>query len=126
MSRQNIFLGKSGEEAAVGLLIKKGYKILARNYKSKFGEIDIIAKEGDTFCFIEVKTRRSDRFGFPQDAVQARKQMQISKAALGFLQENSLLDRKARFDVISVMHAEDGSKMDLIKDAFELDARFTY
>jgi len=126
VSKQNLYLGKSGEELAVGFLRDNGYRIIARNYKTKLGEIDIIARQKDTVCFIEVKTRHSDRFGFPQEAILKTKQRQISKVALEFLKSNNLLDKSARFDVVSVIFAEDNPKLDLIKNAFELDARFTY
>jgi len=111
---------------AVDLLRENGYKIIARNYKTRLGEIDIIAREKDTVCFIEVKARRSDKFGFPQEAVLRTKQRQISKVALGFLKDKNLLDRKARFDVVSVIFVGDEPKLDLIKNAFELDQRFIY
>lgn len=126
MSKQHLYLGKSGEEAAAGLLKENGYKILARNYKTGLGEIDIIACDRDTFCFVEVKTRNSLRFGLPQEALSARKRRQISKAAVNFLKENKLLDKKARFDVVSVVYAGGEPRLDLIKDAFELDPSFTY
>jgi putative endonuclease len=126
VSRQNLYLGKFGEESAIDLLKTNGYRILARNYKTKLGEIDIIARDKDTVCFIEVKTRHSDRFGLPQEAISRSKQRHIAKVALVFLKENNLLDKRARFDVISIMHSEDTSKLDLIKNAFELDQSFTY
>lgn len=126
MSKQNLYLGKFGEESAIDLLKTNGYRILARNYKTKLGEIDIIARDKDTVCFIEVKTRHSDRFGLPQEAISRSKQRHIAKVALVFLKENNLLDKRARFDVISIMHSEDTSKLDLIKNAFELDQSFTY
>ena len=126
MSRQNLYLGKFGEESAIDLLKNNGYRILARNYKTKLGEIDIIARDKDTVCFIEVKTRHSDRFGLPQEAISRSKQRHIAKVALMFLKENNLLSKRARFDVISIMHSEDTSKLDLIKNAFELDQSFTY
>lgn len=124
MSKEHIYLGKSGEDTAVGLLKKNGYKIIVRNYKSKLGEIDIIAKDKDTYCFIEVKTRHSDRFGMPSEAVLKSKQRQISKAALMFLKQNNLLDKKARFDVVSIIYSKDRPRLDLIKNAFELDESY--
>lgn len=127
MTKQNLYLGAQGEEAAVDFLKENGYKIITRNYKTKLGEIDIVAKDKDALAFIEVKTRYSDRFGLPYEAVSRTKQRQISKAALTFLKENNLLDKKARFDVVSVIYsAEDKLKFDLIKNAFELDGNFTY
>ncbi len=126
MSKSNLYLGSLGEEAAIKFLKSKGYKILSRNYKSNLGEIDIIAKHADTISFIEVKSRSSDRFGLPQEALSNFKQRQIAKAALSFLKQNKLLDKKARFDVVSITYQGDSPKIDLIRDAFELDSKFTY
>ena len=120
MSKQNIYLGKSGEDSALNFLKENGYKILVKNYKTKLGEVDIIAYDKDTLCFIEVKTRGSLRFGSPQEAVSHFKQRQISKVALQFLKRNNLFNIKARFDVVSVIYAEDKPAFDLIKNAFEL------
>jgi putative endonuclease len=124
VSKEHLLLGKYGEEIAIEFLKEQGYKIIARNYKSRFGEIDIIARDKDTLCFVEVKTRRSDRFGSPKEAVSKSKQRQIAKSALSFLKEKALLDKKARFDVVSIIYSKDNPKKDLIKDAFELDAHF--
>lgn len=126
MSNQNLILGKSGEEAAVDFLKENGYKILIRNYKTKLGEVDIIAQDKDTLCFIEVKTRNSLKYGLPCEAVSDFKQRQISKAALSFLKENNHLDKKARFDVVSVICSGNSEKVSLIKNAFELSRNFTY
>jgi putative endonuclease len=121
-----ISLGKSGEELAAGLLRKNGYRIIARNYKTKLGEIDIIAWDKDTLCFIEVKTRTSDRFGSPKEAVAKAKQGQIAKSALAFLQSRKMMDKKARFDVVAITGAKDKPEIELIRDAFALDEGFTY
>ncbi len=126
MSKSNLCLGKAGEESAIVFLKDNGYKILARNYKSKFGEIDIIAKDKDTVCFIEVKTRRTGRFGAPQEAVLKSKQRKISRVAVNFLKENKLLDERARFDVVSFVYSDNGIKQNLIRNAFELDERTIY
>jgi putative endonuclease len=126
VSKQNLYLGKNGEEKAVGLLEENGYKILVRNYRTRLGEIDIIAKDKGTIVFIEVKTRNSNKFGLPSEAVSAFKQRQISKAALLYLKENRLLDKPARFDVVSIDCGEDKPRLDLIKNAFELDKDFSY
>ncbi len=126
MSKQDLYLGKKGEEAAVGLLKDSGYRILLKNYKTKLGEIDIVASDKGTICFIEVKTRRSDRFGLPTEAISDSKQRQISKVALMFLKERNLLDKKARFDVVSVLYSKDKPQLGLIKDAFDLNNGFTY
>jgi putative endonuclease len=121
VSKKDLFLGKLGEELAAGLLKKKGYRILCTNYKTKLGEIDIVALDKDVYCFIEVKTRRSLRFGDPQEAVSFLKQRQISKAALVFLKNNNLLDKRARFDVVSIVYEGGIPKTQLIKNAFELE-----
>jgi len=84
------------------------------------GEMDIIAKEKDTLAFIEVKTRTSTEFGPPQLAVNASKQRQLSKVALNYLNEKRLKDVKARFDVVAILLGQQGEKIELIKDAFEL------
>lgn len=126
MSRRNLDLSRAGEDAAANFLKTNGYKIVARNYQTKLGEIDIIACDRGTYCFIEVKTRSSDKFGLPQEAVSKFKQKQISKTALMFLKENRLLDKSSRFDVVSVIYAQDSPEIDLIKNAFELNKRFSY
>ncbi len=113
-------LGKKGEEIALRFLKKKGYRIIEGNYVCKMGEMDIIAKEKDTLVFIEVKTRTSTKFGPPQLAVHSSKQRQLSKVALNYLNEKRLKDVKARFDVVAILLEQQGEKIELIKDAFDL------
>ena len=126
MSRDNLKLGILAEDKAEKFLSSRGYKILQRNYKTKLGEVDIIAQDKDTLCFIEVKSRSSDRFGSGLEAVSSLKQRQISKAALSFLKERNLLDKRARFDVVALDGSASEEKITLIKNAFELDERTTY
>lgn len=126
VSKEHLYLGKKGEDLAVKLLENNGYTILRRNHKTKLGEIDIIARDKEALCFIEVKTRLSDKFGLPQEAVSALKQRQISKVAVQFLKENRLLEKKARFDVVSIVYSAKAPQLDIVKDAFELDARYIY
>ena len=126
MSKDSLSLGIKAEEKAEAFLKNNGYKILERNYKTKLGEIDIIAKDKESLCFVEVKCRSSNRFGSGFEAVSGLKQRQISKTALGYLKENNLLDKKARFDVVSLDYSGSPGKIELIKDAFELGERFTY
>jgi len=125
MLKDNLKLGKIGEEEAVNFLKQQGYRIIARNFTTKLGEIDIIAQDEETICFIEVKTRGSDKFGLPSEAVAGFKQRQISKAAIIFLKEKNLLDSRARFDIVAVQYSGSEFKLELIKDAFELDHKFT-
>lgn len=126
MSKENLNFGKIGEDKAALLLTNNGYKILARNYRTKLGEIDIIAKDKDTICFIEVKARKDCRFGFPQEAISTAKQRHLAKVALMFLKQKNLLHKNARFDVVSIIYSQDAPKLDLIKNAFELNTSFTY
>jgi putative endonuclease len=117
---QNREVGKKGEEVALRFLKKNGYRILQRNYVCKLGEVDIIAREKDTLAFVEVKTRTSTTFGPPQLAVNASKQMQLSKAALNFIKEKRLEEMKARFDVVAILLGPRGEEIELIRDAFDL------
>lgn len=94
--------GTQGEDYAVKLLRAKGYKILTRNFRSKFGEIDIVAQEGDTLVFIEVKTRWSDKFGAPEEAVTSRKLFKIKKTAEYFSLTHPTLPKKLRIDVVAI------------------------
>lgn len=127
MSKARQILGKTGEAIAERFLESRGYKILERNYKSKLGEIDIIACDKDTFCFVEVKMRTQDSFGSPLEAITARKQHQISKAALGYLKEHGFLTESARFDVVAITKdIAHSPQIDLIKNAFELSSRYSY
>jgi putative endonuclease len=121
VSKENISIGCQGEEEAVRFLKHKGYKILARNYRTRFAEIDIIARDKDALCFVEVKTRLSGCFGEPEEAIDKRKQSKISLAAMFFLKENGLLDARARFDVVSVRSFKGTWKIELLKNAFEIE-----
>ena len=118
--------GIRAEDAAASFLKENGYRILSRNFKTSLGEIDIIARDKDVYCFIEVKARNSDAFGLPQEAVSKFKQRQISKAALSYLKLNKLFEKKARFDVVSVMYQDSLPEFNLIKNAFELEESYTF
>lgn len=121
MSLRNIQLGKRGEDLACKFLRKKKYRILHRNYKTKMGQIDIIGFDKDSVCFIEVKTRSSDKFGPPELSITASKERKLSQLALSFIKRYKLTDYPARFDVLSIIIDFKGQKsFKLIKDAFEL------
>jgi putative endonuclease len=126
VSESSINLGKLGEEAAVAFLQDNGYSVILRNHRTRLGEIDIIAREKGVYCFIEVKARSDEAFGSPLEAVDHRKQHQIAKASLSYLKENRLLGKSARFDVVSVKFNEGKPEVKLIRNAFELDSRYTY
>ncbi len=125
MPGNNLEFGKQSEDAAIKFLKGRGYKVIRRNYKTKFSEIDIIAEDKGVICFVEVKARHSRLFGEPAEAVCAAKQRRISKAAICYLKENNSLEHPARFDVISLLYIKDPPEIDLIKDAFELSSGFT-
>lgn len=101
MSLQNI--GRRGEEMAKKFLQKKGFQIMAQNYRTKSGEIDIIAKKEGMLVFFEVKTRISDRFGKPYESVTPLKLEHFQKAVNFYLLENQLFNLKMRIDVISII-----------------------
>jgi putative endonuclease len=126
MSKRNIELGCKGETAAVSFLKMNGFKIICTDYRTKLGQIDIIAKENNTVCFIEVKTRTSSRFGSPDEAILAFKQKKISESALIFLKNNKLLESPARFDVVSVSYIDNKPQVELIRDAFPLGESYIY
>jgi putative endonuclease len=128
VSDARIYLGRAGEAEAALLLTRNGYKILQKNYRIKAGEIDIIASDGGVICFVEVKTRHSKKCGSPQEAVSELKKRQISRVAVCYLKEKCLLHKKARFDVVSVLVEQGNEVQDIrvIKNAFELDERFSY
>ncbi len=99
----NYLFGNQGERLAAKTLQAKGYRILARNCRSRWGEIDLIARDGNTIVFVEVKTRSQDDRGRPEEAVTITKQRQISRAASAWLQLHKLNHHRCRFDVISIV-----------------------
>jgi putative endonuclease len=112
--------GKESESAAVRHLKKNGYKILEQNYRTKIGEIDIIAKERQTLVFVEVKARKSHFYGNPKWAVTPKKQRKISMVALYYMKATKQNNVKARFDVVSITNADDKPRVEIVKNAFEL------
>ncbi len=120
MTRERISLGKYGEFLAEERLKDLGYKILENNYTCKLGEIDLVAKDNDVLVFVEVKTRRNTPLGQAKDSVNERKQRQISKVALYYMQSRHLTEVKARFDVAAVTLVDGKKDIEVIKNAFEL------
>jgi putative endonuclease len=112
--------GRTGETLACRYLEENGYVILARNYRTKFGEIDIIARDMDTLVFIEVKSRRSNHFGNPKYAVNKSKQKKISMAALHYLKDTKQSNVRARFDVVSLVSISGEICIEIVRNAFEL------
>ncbi|GFO70162.1 UPF0102 protein [Geomonas limicola] len=119
--RGNSSFGEQGESIAATYLQGQGFTIVERNFRCVCGELDIIAREGRTIVFIEVKCRNNEKYGPPQLAVTPFKQRQISKAALVWLAKKKLYDAEARFDVVAIV-ARKGEVpvIEHIRDAFEL------
>jgi putative endonuclease len=124
-----IILGERGEDYAVRYLRRQGYKILVRRFKSRAGEIDIVARHGEWLVFVEVKTRKSDRYGTPSESVNREKQRHMSKVALDYLRLLNNPQIRFRFDIVEVLLTEDAKKPEdirLIQNAFDLSEPFIY
>lgn len=107
--------GSRYEEMAAAFLEKQGYQILDRNYRGRTSEIDLVAKDGRYLVFVEVKYRKSSASGYPEEAVDARKQARIRHAAASYLYSRHYPeDTPCRFDVVAIL----GSEIRLIADAF--------
>ena len=106
--------GVAGEDLAVRYLSKHKYTILERNFRCKFGEIDIIALNEDFIVFIEVKSRSDDKFGLPREAVSPYKQQRILRAAQYWLYTNKISGKPVRFDVVEIL----SGNVNVLKDAF--------
>lgn len=117
-SAWNRWFGDRGERAAARFLRRRGCRILLRGYRTPQGEIDLIARDGDTLVFVEVKSRRR---GEPAEAVTPEKQRRLTLAALHFLKANRLLDTPCRFDVVAIVWPDDRRppQIEHITHAFE-------
>jgi len=99
----NKLFGDRGERAAVNFLKQQGFRIVERNYSTPLGEIDIVAVDGTTIVFVEVKTRSSLIAGRPEEAVTNEKQKKLTQMALAYLKKHKLLEHPARFDVVAIV-----------------------
>jgi putative transposase len=111
-------LGDHGEDLAAAALQKNGYKILERNYVTPLGEIDLIARQGKTVVIVEVKTRKSVRFGSPQESVSVTKQNRLRRLAHYYLKDKRLTGSPVRFDVVAVTLAGGEPQVEIIPNAF--------
>uniref|UniRef100_A0A7C3WRH4 UPF0102 protein ENV62_04995 n=1 Tax=Desulfobacca acetoxidans TaxID=60893 RepID=A0A7C3WRH4_9BACT len=111
-------LGHYGEELAASVLKKHGYQILEHNYAAPLGEIDLIARHRGTLVFIEVKTRKSDRFGSPAHAVHPAKQARLRRLADYYLKQKHLGETPVRFDVVAITVNKDTPRIEIIPGAF--------
>ena len=113
-------LGLRGEEAAARYLKKLGYIIVARGHRDNIGELDLVAVDGRTVVFIEVKTRTSHDAGHPADAVDEAKQHRLTRLALSYMKRHDLLECQARFDVIAITWPDRGRPtIEHFQNAFE-------
>jgi putative endonuclease len=112
-------LGEKGENLAAKFLQKKGYKIIEQNYKTRIGEIDIIAMDGETLVFVEVKTRENLYYGRPFESVTRHKRRKILNVAMLYLKRLKAVP-PCRFDIVSVYHDNARPDFELIQDAFEM------
>jgi putative endonuclease len=118
----NRLLGERGERAAARYLRRQGMRILCRGYRTKWGEIDLIVRDGDTLVFVEVKARRR---GVPAEAVTLEKERRLTLAALHFLRRYQLLEERSRFDVVAIVWPDDRQppQIEHIRNAFEAVGR---
>jgi putative endonuclease len=119
MSRQRVILGKTGEDLACRELERCGYAIVARRHRSRRGELDIIARDGPTLVFVEVKARAGRSFGEAAEAVTGRKRQRIVQLALEYLMRHHLTDVPCRFDVVSIHFEADAPAVEIFRNAFD-------
>lgn len=112
-------LGQIGEDLAVRELERRGYAVLARRYRVKCGEIDIVAADGPTLVFVEVKAREATAYGEAGEAVTARKRHRIAATARAYLVRHHLQDRPCRFDVVTVHVDGPRPRVEVIPNAFD-------
>lgn len=110
--------GRDSEKQAARLLVKHGYRIVEKNYRCSYGEIDLIARDGDTLVFCEVKARKSKAFGTPLEGVTRSKVAKIRKTAEHYLAKNGLTAVDCRFDVVAIEGTGEEATIEVIKNAF--------
>jgi putative endonuclease len=113
-------LGKAGEDIACRELSRLGYEILARRHRTRYGEIDIIAREGATTVFIEVKTRDGDDYGSGAEAVAPWKQRRLARMAIDYAARHGLLDTSCRVDVVQVAVGSGEPQIEVYRNAFDV------
>jgi len=120
LTRERLELGRLGEELALKKIQNMGYKCLVRNYRCALGELDLVARDGDTLVFVEIKTRRGKSLGYAKEAVSNRKKRQLSKVALHYMKDHHCADAKSRFDVVAVSLAGNRREIEVVRNAFDL------
>ena len=114
----HLALGEQGENLACRELRRRGYAILARRYRTRHGEIDIVAMHGSVLVFVEVKARSSDRFGTPLAAVTQVKQRRLTRMALDYLARSHTTGVPCRFDVVSIVMGQKRPVVEVVANAF--------
>lgn len=105
-----------GENRACEVLKRAGYNVIERNFRTRAGEIDIVAKDGDTYVFVEVKARSDASFGHPAEAVTPAKMYKLANAARQWLTQNGVKNKPCRFDVVALL----GDDAEIVKNAFDV------
>jgi putative endonuclease len=113
-------LGRRGEALAAALLQARGLTIVERNFRCRAGEIDLVALDGPTVVFVEVRSRRGDRAGTPFESVDSRKQARITRVARQFLAVRGFAERDVRFDVVGVRFDAEPPAVEHLRGAFEV------
>jgi putative endonuclease len=116
-------IGAAGEKKGQLFLVQQGYKIVTNNFRTRFGEIDVIARHDGDLVFVEIKYRRSDEFGWPAEAVTRRKQRRMAQSALVYVKQNKLSNVSVRFDILAIGPGPD--EYDLIPSAFTVPPVYT-
>lgn len=119
MSGDRLRLGEIGEDLAVQELERRGYAVLARRYRRRCGEIDIVAIDGQTLVFVEVKARDGLRYGPAAEAVTAIKRRRIVATARDFLVRHGCRSQPCRFDVVAVHVSQEGPEVEVFQNAFD-------
>src|SRR5476651_2413571 len=119
MSQARVALGKTGEDLACAELEKRGYAIVARRYRRRGGELDIVARDGPTLVFVEVKARRGKAFGDGAEAVTGLKQHRMMRLATEYVMRHHLLNCPCRFDVVSIHFDSSQPTIEVFQNAFD-------
>jgi putative endonuclease len=119
MTRSRYDKGKRGESAAAEYLSSSGIKIIERNFRCPLGEIDLVAKDGKTIVFVEVRARQADGICSPEESITIYKRRRLTRAALWYLKQRGLLDSHARFDVVAIRWDCEKPEINWIVNAFE-------
>jgi putative endonuclease len=118
MSQKRMAFGKTGEDLACGELERRGYAIIARRHRSRGGELDIIARDGPTLVFVEVKAREGHAFGDAAEAVTWQKQQRIVRLASEYMMRHHFSDSPCRFDVVSIQFDFGRPVIEVFQNAF--------